>query len=67
MIAHAAERYYLAQPDTYALTALRKKFGGEFLIVEGKPYITFEDQSALSIQQVVRAKFLPEEVNETDA
>lgn len=67
MIAHTAEQFYLAQPDTYALTELREKFGGEFLIVEGKPYITFEDQSALSIQQVVRAKFLPKGVNETDA
>lgn len=60
MIAHDAATYYLSQPNTYSVVDVREKYRGELLIVEGKPYIVFPDESTLSIAKIVREKFLPE-------
>lgn len=60
MIAHDAAKQYLAEPNMYSVIDLRKKYRGEILIVGGKPYIVFPDESSLSIQKIVEAKFDPE-------
>ena len=62
MVAQEAAQYYLRQPNDYSVTEMREKFGGDIRVeVEsGKPYIIFPDQSTLSIQKIVRAKFEPE-------
>lgn len=57
MIAHDAAKYYLEQPNTYAVTNMREKFEGEVMVIEGKPYLVFPDESSLSIQKIVIAKF----------
>ncbi len=62
MIAHDAAKHYIAQPNAYSVTDLREKFEGKLLIVGGKPYIVFPDDSSLSVQKVVQAKFQPEKV-----
>ena len=59
MIAHEAAKYYLAQPNTYSVTEVRKKFEGEILVEGGKPYIVFPDESTLSVQKIVQIKFGP--------
>ena len=59
MVAHEAAKFYMNQPNTYAVTDVREEFGGELLIVEGKAYIAFNDESTLSIERIVRAKFQP--------
>lgn len=63
MIAHEAAKHYLSQPNTYAITDVRKKFCGEIFVIEGKPYLVFPDESSLSIQKIVQAKFDPEGVD----
>ena len=62
MIAHDAAKYYIEQSNRYSVVDLRKKFKGELLIRGGKPYIVFSDDSTLSVQKVVQAKFNPEAV-----
>jgi len=57
MIAHEAAQYYLDQPNTYSVVDMREKFGGEVMLVEGKPYLVFPDKTTLSIQKIVQAKF----------
>lgn len=59
MIAHDAAKYYLSQPNTYSIVDVREKFGGDLLVVEGKPHIVFPDESSFSVQKVVQAKFDP--------
>jgi len=65
VIAHDAAKYYLEQSNKYSVIELRQKFKGELLIRGGKPYIVFSDDSTLSVQKVVQAKFHPEEVKES--
>lgn len=57
MIAHEAAQYYLNQLNTYSVVDMRKKFKGELFIEGGKAYIVFSDDSTLSVEKVVQAKF----------
>lgn len=59
LIAHAAAQYYLEQSNTYSVVDVREKFEGTIRIVGGKPYLVFKDDSTLSVQKIVRAKFRP--------
>lgn len=63
MIAHDAAAFYLAQPNRYSIVDVRKQFQGKLFIVEGKPYLVFSDESTLSIQKIVQAKFKPRNYN----
>ena len=64
MISQEAARYYLNQPNTYSVVELREKFEGKLRIEGGKPHILFPDETTLSIQKIVRAKFAPEEISD---
>ena len=59
LIAHEAAKHYLSQPNAYAISECREKFEGELLIKGGKPFIVFADESVLSVEKIVRAKFQP--------
>ena len=62
MIAHEAARYYIAQPNTYSVSDMRKQFDGKTEIEGGKAFVRFPDGSSLSVQKVAQAKFQPEKV-----
>lgn len=57
MIAQEAAKYYLNQPDVYSVVDMREKFEGEVMVIEGKPYLVFPDETSLSIQKIVEVKF----------
>ena len=61
LIAHAAAKHYLSQPNAYSISDCREKFEGKLLIEGGKAFIVFADESVLSVEKIVRAKFSPKQ------
>ena len=57
MIASQAARDYLNLPPSASISETRERFGGEIIIRGGKPFILFPDESVLSIEKIVKAKF----------
>jgi len=60
MIAQEAAKFYLEQPNRYSVLDMRTEFNGELQVIGGKPYLIFPDETSLSIQKIVRVKFLGE-------